>query len=313
MNLSKLYNDPKFPGSYGGKHRFYKEAKKIYPKVKVKEINKALQKEQSYVLHRAVKKPKYYRKVYTKGINYLWQADLLDLQKYYRKNGGYRYCCFVIDTFTKKLWVFPIKRKTAIQLTKALTILLTTLRPNKLQVDNGTEFYNSTFRNLLTALNIQLYSTYSDKKASIVERVQRTIRGRLFKFLTHTKNNRWLEAIHDLVNSYNSSMHSTIKMKPDDVRTEHTKDILDRLYNKKSYKNTIKREKYRKPLLKIGNYVRIVKIRKTFAKEADQKWTEEIFVIRKVLRHNFPVTYLLSDTSGQPIEGSFYYEELQQV
>ena len=313
MDLSKLYNDPKFPGSFGGKLRFYKEAKKVYPNVKLKDINKALKSEDSYVLHRPVRRPKHYRKVYTKGINYLWQADLLDLQKYYRKNSGYRYCCFVIDCFSKKLWSVALKRKTAVQLTKALTILLTSYRPTKLQVDNGTEFYNYKFRDLLSALNIQLYSTYSDKKASIVERVQRTIRARLFKVFTDKKSTRWVDVMPQLVDSYNCSVHSTIKMKPIDVKPEHTKVILDRLYNSKKLKNTIKREKFRKPLLKLGNLVRIIKIRKTFGKEADQKWTDEIFRIRKVQRYNFPVTYLLSDTSGEHIEGSFYFQELQRV
>ena len=134
MNLSKLYNDPQFAGSLGGKKRFYSEVKKLYPNVTLKEIEKFLHSEKSFVLHKKVSKPKFYRKVYTKGINYLWQADLLDLQKYWRKNRGYRYCCFVIDTFSKKLWVYPLKRKTGLQLTKALTLLFTSKRPIKLQV-----------------------------------------------------------------------------------------------------------------------------------------------------------------------------------
>ena len=144
-----------------------------------------------------------------------------------------------------------------------------------------------------------------------MERVQRTIRGRLFKAFTNQNNHKWIDLIAKLVDSYNSSVHSTIKMKPNDVGPEHTKIILDRLYFDKNYKNVINREKYRHRLLKVGNQVRIVKERKTFGKEADQKWTDEIFVIRKVLRKNFPVTYLLSDLNGQEIEGSFYIEELQ--
>ena len=102
-------------------------------------------------------------------------------------------------------------------------------------------------------------------------------------------------------------------MKPNEVRPEHTKILLDRLYFTKKYQNTINREKYRKRLLKVGNRVRITKQRKTFDKEADQKWTEEIFVIRKVLRRGFPITYLISDLRGEDIEGSFYVEELQLI
>ena len=134
MNLSKLYNDPSFEGALGGKIKFYTAVKTLYPEITKKQIDRFLKTDKSYYLHEPAKKPKFYRKVFTKGINYLWQADLLFLDKYWRSNKGYRYICFVIDTLSKKLWGFPLKRKTALQLTKALTPLLTAERPEKLQV-----------------------------------------------------------------------------------------------------------------------------------------------------------------------------------
>lgn len=104
MDLSKLYNNPSFEGSFAGKRKFYVEVKKLDPSINMKQVDKFLKSEKSYYLHESVRKPKFYRKVYTKGINYLWQADLLFLDKYWRTNKGYRYCCFVIDTLSKKLW-----------------------------------------------------------------------------------------------------------------------------------------------------------------------------------------------------------------
>ena len=134
MDLGKLYNDPSFEGSFSGKKKFYDEVKKLYPNVKLKQVSKFLRTEKSYYLHQPIKRPQFYRKVYTKDINYLWQADLLFLDKHWRVNKGYRYCCFVIDTLSKKLWAYPLKRKTGLQLTKALTPLFTTEHPKKLQV-----------------------------------------------------------------------------------------------------------------------------------------------------------------------------------
>ena len=134
MDLGKLYNDPLFEGSFSGKKKFYDEVKKLYPNIKLKQVSKFLRTEKSYYLHQPTKRPQFYRKVYTKDINYLWQADLLFLDKYWRVNKGYRYCCFVIDTLSKKLWAYPLKRKTGLQLTKALTPLFTTEHPKKLQV-----------------------------------------------------------------------------------------------------------------------------------------------------------------------------------
>ena len=86
------------------------------------------------------------------------------------------------------------------------------------------------------------------KKASIVERVQRTIRGRLFKLFTANKNNKWVDVLPEIIESYNNSVHSTIQMKPSDVKPEHTNILLKRLYSNKKYTDTIRREKYRKKL-----------------------------------------------------------------
>ena len=104
MNLEKLYNDPKFPGSFGGVERFYREVKKIYPKVTLAQIKYFLETQNAYTLHKDVKKPKKFRRVYTKKINYLWQADLLDMQAHSAVNDGYRYISTIIDTFSKQLW-----------------------------------------------------------------------------------------------------------------------------------------------------------------------------------------------------------------
>ena len=141
----------------------------------------------------------------------------------------------------------------------------------------------------------------------------RTIRGRLFKLFTSQKNNKWIHALPKLIDSYNNSIHRTIQMRPNDVEPKHTKELLHHLYSNKKYLQTVKREKYRRKLLKVNDLVRIVKERGFREKEAVQKWTNEIFKIKTVERKNFPVTYLLSDLNDEDILGSFYYEELQKA
>ena len=166
---------------------------------------------------------------------------------------------------------------------------------------------------MLDTLGVELYSTFSDKKASIVERVQRTIRQRLYRHFTKANDHKWVDVIPKLVDSYNDTKHSTTNLKPNMVSREHTKAILTRMYSSPDYIKLMKREKYRRRLLKLGDQVRIIKERTIFTKEAVQKWTSEIFLIRKVERKNFPITYLLSDLNGEEILGSFYFEELQKV
>ena len=181
------------------------------------------------------------------------------------------------------------------------------------QVDRGTEFYNKNLHAVLEALDIHMYSTFTDKKASIVERVQRTIRGRIFKLFTAQNNHKWIDALPKLIDSYNKSKHSSIKMKPADVKPEHTQILLNRLYGNKKYKETVKREKYRNKLLKVGDFVRVVKDKKFYPKESDQRWTNELYKIRIVERKNFPITYLLSKDNGESLPRSFYREELKKV
>ena len=158
-----------------------------------------------------------------------------------------------------------------------------------------------------------MYSTFTNKKASIVERVQRTIRGRIFKLFTTQNDHKWLEALPKLIDSYNNSIHRSIKMRPNEVKTRHTKLLLERLYFNKKAIDTERKEKYRKRLFKVGNLVRILRDKAFYSKEADQRWTIEQYKIRKVERHNFPITYLLSNSYGINMPRSFYQEELKIV
>ena len=303
MNLNKLYFDPKFPGAYGGVEKFYNEVKKKHPNVTRIDIKNFLSKQDAYTLHKIVRKPRLYRRVIVKGVNELYQADLVDFQKHVIENDGYRYVCFVIDAFSKKLWVFKLKNKTGMSLKKALQMFLLVNRPKKMQVDQGTEFFNSTFARMMEAFGIILYHTYSDKKASIVERVQRTIREKLGRLFTKNNNHRWVDHLQGVVDNYNQSYHRSIKMRPADVEPKHTQHILKALYPKRKYLT----RRYR-----VGDRVRIVKVRKRFQKGSEQLWTEEIFVIEKV-KTTKPITYILKDSKGEIISGGFYFEELQKV
>ena len=270
-----------------------------------KQIKEFIKSQKSYTLHKQIQRPKEYRRVYAHGINELWQADLLDFQKFKDENEQYRYACFIIDVFSKKLWVKPLKFKTGTALTKALSLLIMMELPKKLQCDQGTEFFNKKVAKMLEAFGVKLYHSYSDKKASVVERVQRTIRSRLYRAFTNQKNHNWISIIDNIVDGYNHSYHRSIKMAPADVKPSHTKKIHRTLYP------TIKKFKKRTEF-KVGNLVKITKFRKTLKKEADRAWTDENFVIKAKLNTK-PTTYYLQDLKGEDISGSFYSEELQHV
>lgn len=227
----------------------------------------------------------------------------MDMQNVFKENDGYKYLCVIIDCFTKFVWVKPLRTKSAESVVKALSLLLMTERPKLLQADKGSEFFNKKFSKMLEAFGPKLYHTYSDKKASQVERVQRTIRQRLGRVFTMNGNNRWIDIINDVVDSYNNSYHRTIKMKPIQVKKEHIPIILARL-NYNGDKKT--------PNFRMGDKVRIISLKKTFRKEYKPKWTTEVFRIKRVEQTN-PVTYSIEDLNGEGIVGKFYTEELQHV
>lgn len=269
----------------------------------------------------------------TKGINYLWQADLLVFTNIAAQNDGYKYICCVIDTFSKKLWTFPLKNKTGSALIKALSRHLLMNRPSKLQVDQGTEFLNSKFSRMMDAYGINLYNTYSKEKAAIVERVQRTLRNRLGKIWEQNRNKRWIDVLPQITESYNNSFHRSIGMKPNDVTLENSRLVMSRLFPKptpsdRNYTKYLRKRarqnrraaKYKKNI-KVGDLVRVLAPRPHFRKETDISYTDATFRVRYIRDpkldygnyDNEPVTFLLEDLHGSPILGTYYYNELQKV
>ena len=113
-----------------------------------------------------------------------------------------------------------------------MKFLIVTERPQYLHVDEGREFYNTSFKKLLSDNNVKMYSTHSHLKASIVERVQRTIRSRLWAYFTSRGSYRWIDVLDDIVYSYNHSKHRSIGMAPADVTSVDHRKILSKLFPK---------------------------------------------------------------------------------
>lgn len=248
--------------------------------------------------------------VILKAIDDLWQADLIDIQKFKRFNQGYAFILIVIDCFSKYAWTAPLKTKSKGEVTKSFKdILLKSQRhPMNLQTDMGKEFFNDSFQNLTKSLNINHYTTYSIKKASIVERLIRTIKSKLFKSFHLKGTYKWVGLILDnVVHTYNNTNHRTIKMKPVEVCKSNEVNVR---------KNIIKSQKRKislhKKILRIGDHVRISKYKNCFQKGYTPNWSTEIFIITKINRTN-PVTYHIADQRKQPIYGLFYEQELQKT
>lgn len=248
------------------------------------------------------------RRVIVKGLDDLFQADLVEMIPYARENKGHRYILVVIDAFSKYVWAVAVKTKTGEEISKAMKKVLNTNNriPKNLQSDMGKEFYNKTFQDLMKKYKINHYSTFSSKKASIVERVNRTLKSIMWKEFSFRGNYKWVNILPEIVLQYNNKKHRTINMKPINVNKKNEKSLLNSVYNH------IKIVEKLPSKFKMGDHVRISKNRAEFEKGYTPNWSNEIFTISKVKLTN-PVTYILADGTNQLIQGGFYTEELQKV
>ena len=303
MDLKKLYKDPKFSGAFAGQRQFYRSLKAKYPTVKWNQVKNYLKSDDGYTLHRPVKKPRKFRRVYTKHIGYLIQIDLVDMSALAKYNKNWRWIITVIDTFSKKLWAFKTKRKTGLAVTNALKDLLTTIRPIKISYDDGKEFLNRHFQTLLRRLKIKGYSTESLRKNSLVERVNRTLKTRMYRAFTSRGSRVWWDILPDLVAGYNSSYHRSIKRAPNEVNAQNQAEVRDILFPPD---NTV----YKAPRLKVGDTVRVTRKKSIFQKGYEQNWSYEVFKVSEI-KDTKPVTYAIEDHNSNSIKGSYYERQLQ--
>ena len=218
-----------------------------------------------------------------------------------RHNKGIRFLLCVIDLFSKYAWVVPLKDKKGISVVTAFQSILkqSNRKPNKIWVDKGSEFYNASFKKWLQDNDIVMYSTHSEGKFVVAERFIRTLKIKIYKHMTSISKNVYIDKLDDIVNECNNTYHTTIKMKPIDVKVNTYIDTDKEINNKDSK-------------FKVGDRVRISKYKNILAKGYTPNWSEEVFVIKKV-KNTVPWTYVINDLNGEEITGTFYEKELEKT
>ena len=256
--------------------------------------------------HRVIRKfPK--RRVYVNSIDQTWAVDLADMQQYSKQNKHYKYLLAVIDVFSKYGWLIPLKNKTGVTVSEAFKTLFEERKPKFIWSDKGSEFYNKQVKELLKESNIKLYSTENEEKSSVVERWIGTMKQRMFKYFTAHDTTKYYDILDELVSDYNNTVHSSIKMTPVEAsKLENESTVYENLYPEKE------EEKIKKPKFKVGDRVRIAKLKSKFEKGYTTRWRREIFVIEEVLNTD-PVTYKVKDLKDEEVKGSFYEQELQHT
>ena len=250
-------------------------------------------------LHKPIIRKFNKRKVYLQFKDNIWGVDLADMQSLSRKNKGIKYLLCAIDLYSKYAFVIPLKDKKGISIVNAFNKIIkqSNRKPNKIWVDQGGEFYNNVFEKWLSDNDINMYSTYNEDKSVVAERFIRTLKNKLYKHMTATGKNVYYDVLDAVVNKYNNTKHSTIKMKPIDV--QNNKRVYIDEHNEKDSR------------FKVGDRVRISRYKNIFAKGYTPYWSKEIFIVDKI-NDTVPYTYNLKDLNDEEIIGSFYDKELQK-
>ena len=252
-------------------------------------------------LHKPVIRKFNKRKVYSQFRDNIWGVDLADMQSLSKKNKDIKYLLCAIDLYSKYAFVVPLDDKKGISVTNGFNKIIkqSGTKPNKIWLDQGSEFYNNDFKKWLSSNDISMYSTYNEGKSVVVERFIRTLKNKLYKHMTATGKNLYYNVLDDGVSEYNNTKHNTIKMKPKDVGYNNKRVYIDE-HNEKSAKYNV------------GDIVRISKFKNIFAKGYTPNWSKKIFIVNKI-NDTVPYTYNLKDLNDEEIIGSFYDRELQKT
>ena len=212
-------------------------------------------------LHKPVIRKFKKRTVYSSYKGNIWSVDLAGMQLISKYNKGIRYLLCVIDLFSKYAFVVSLKDKKGVTIVNAFQSILNNSKrkPNKIWVDQGSEFYNNQFIRWLKDNDISMYSTHNEGKSVAAERFIRTLKNKIYKHMTAISKKVYFDVLNDIVDKYNNTYHKTIKMEPIDVKSDSFAEYNEE-YNEKD------------PKFKVGDHVRISKYKNVFAKDYKPNW-----------------------------------------
>lgn len=283
--------------------------------IPLKEVKNKLPHVYSYGLHREYHKPQHFNPFFMYFKRQQVQVDLIDISSYSGYNDDVTFLLTVIDCFTKKVWVKPLKNKQAVTTRDALEIVFNDMEdlPKSVFFDRGSEFRNKLVTTLLNKHNIKIFHPRTDIKAAIIERFNRSIQSLIFKFMTEKQSSRYIDHLDDIVEVYNKRGHRTLKyMSPDEAELEENWAFVREALNEK-YSKIVHLKKKKKPKYSLGDVVRLKLEKRVFARGYHEQFKRELFKIIKINTRLPVIQYELQSLNDDVImEKSFYENELSE-
>ena len=139
----------------------------------------------------------------------------------------------------------------------------------KMWVEKGSDFYNRSMKSWLQDNNMEMYSKHNEGNYVVAERFIRTLKNKIYKYMTSISKNLYIDKFADIVNEYNHTYFRTSKMKSFDVKSSTYID-----FDKENSKVD--------PKLEIVDHVRISKYENIFAKGYDPNWSEKFLWLKRL-------------------------------
>ena len=304
--LNNHYYNIKFPSSFSNIKALYNSVKSEYPNVTLQEVRNWMNKQEVHTIHR-IPNLKFKRNpIVSKYIDHNWQIDLIET-KSLKNIKKFRYILLVIDNLSKYAWGDLLENKTGLKVKKSFIKILknSKRKPTILASDAGKEFTNRKFKKFLKWRNIKHLVLKDSTKATVVERLNQTIKNKINKFMYYYKTKNFKRVFNTILENYNNSIHSRTKYKPIQVNLSNQKHVFNNLYKIKVPQET--------QFFKNGDNVRVQLIRNVFEKGYKPNFSKEIFTIHKVFNTSPYFKYKVKDKKGTLVRGSFYGKELLKI
>ena len=316
--LKREYYDSSKSGSYQSPFKFYQSFKSRHPKstLTLNKVKQWMEGQDTYTLNREIRTKMVKPNIIVDGINDIWEADLADLRKYEKLNDGYKYLLGVVDVFSRKLYVRPLKNKYSFSVIQAFQDILKESGQscNKLRTDMGSEFTNEAFQSYLSHIGISHYYSHGTSQCAYIERVWKTIKKRIIKLISKMKSNRYIDKLQSVISSYNKTMHSMTGFSPNEVSEENESEVRYNQYVQRISRNQLvnaaEQKQYR---FEVGDKVRIAKRKERIQTEHRERWTREPYIVLDRVKISGVPMYQLIDMKGEVIDGRFYEHEMQKI
>jgi hypothetical protein len=217
--LLSLWKSPSFNGSYRGIKTFQILLKTdLNIEVSEKRLYKILKKDPIYLIHLRPQRHFDRRHYDLRFYGELVQADIAYMYEF----EGFKYFLLLIDGFSSKIFVEPLKSKDSDAVSEAFKNIFANFNAKiyVLQTDSGGEFFGKS-KKLFAEKKIVFRQKRGQNKASLAENAIQTIKSKLYKLLRGTLNNNWVKYILNVVKSHNETPLKKLGwLKPSDIHSE---------------------------------------------------------------------------------------------